>query len=148
MAAETSLRARREAVIRDHVAAENRHDPAGVAASFARPCYDVPAMGPAGQAVGAEAVQALLGGIWAAFPDWQAEPGPLHHADDAVFVEVRMAGTQQGPFAGLPPSGRRMDVRVGCLFEFEEDRLVCERVYFDFATVLQQLGALPAPAKR
>ena len=27
--------------------------------------------------------------------------------------------------------------------EFEEDRLVCERVWFDFATIMRQLGVLP-----
>jgi hypothetical protein len=26
--------------------------------------------------------------------------------------------------------------------EFEEDRLVCERVWFDFATIMRQLGVL------
>jgi len=35
---------------------------------------------------------------------------------------------------------------VACIFDFEEDRLVCEKVYFDFATMLRQLGALPEPA--
>ena len=40
-----------------------------------------------------------------------------------------------------------MDVRVACLFEFGEDQLVCAKVYFDFATILQQLGALPAPGQ-
>jgi len=32
---------------------------------------------------------------------------------------------------------------VATLFEFDEDRLLCERVYFDFATVLRQLGVIP-----
>ena len=146
MAVGMDLRARREAVIQQHVEAENGHNPAGVVASFAQPRYDVPAMGPLGQAQGADAVAALIGSLFAGFPDWHATPGPLHHADAAVFVEVQMTGTQQGEFAGIPPTGRKMDVRVGCLFEFEEDRLLCERVYFDFATVLQQLGAMPAPA--
>jgi hypothetical protein len=40
-----------------------------------------------------------------------------------------------------------MDVRGAVIFEFEEDRLLCEKVYFDFATVLQQLGAMPAPGQ-
>ena len=38
-----------------------------------------------------------------------------------------------------------MDVPLAAIFEFDEDRLTCEKVYFDFATVLRQLGALPAP---
>ena len=148
MAVDVEVRARREAVIREHVAAENRHDPAGAVATFGgRPRYDVPALGPLGQVDGAEAVHDLLAGLFAPFPDWHAEPGSLHHAEDAVFMEVRMTGTQQGEFAGIPPSGRRMDVRLACLFEFEGDRLTCEKVYFDNATVLQQLGEMPAPGQ-
>ena len=142
---DTDLRARREASVKQHAEAENRHDVEATVGTFHRPRYDVPAMGPAGQANGADAVRDLFSGMWRGFPDWHVELGPLLHADNAVFVEVQMTGTHQGDFAGIPPTGRRMDVRVACLFEFEEDRLVCERVYFDFATVLQQLGALPAP---
>jgi hypothetical protein len=32
------------------------------------------------------------------------------------------------------------------LFLFEEDRLVCERVYFDSATILRQLGVAHDPS--
>jgi steroid delta-isomerase-like uncharacterized protein len=140
------LHALREALIREHVAAENDHDPARTVATFGRDArYDIPAMGPLGQLDGAEAVHGMLAGLFAAFPDFHGEPGPLHHADDAVFTEVRITGTQRDEWAGIPPSGRRIDVRIACLFEFEGDRLTCEKVYMDFATVLQQLGAMPAP---
>ncbi len=139
------LQAKREATVRQHVEAENRHDVAGVVASFAEPRYDVAPLGELGQARGGEAVEELLSGMFAAFPDWHAEPGPLLHADEAVFVEVRMTGTQRGEWAGIPATGRPIDVRVACLLEFEGERLLCERVYFDFATVLRQLGALPEP---
>jgi limonene-1,2-epoxide hydrolase len=30
------------------------------------------------------------------------------------------------------------------IFEFDDDRPVCERVYFDSATLLRQLGILPS----
>src|SRR5579885_3595011 len=135
------LRNRREAVVRAHMDAENGHDPAGTVQTFHAPRYDVPAMGELGQATGATAVHDLIASLFAGFPDWHAElTTPLLHADDAVFAEVRMTGTHRGEFAGIPPTGKRMDVRVATLFEFDEDRLLCERVYFDFATVLRQLG--------
>jgi steroid delta-isomerase-like uncharacterized protein len=136
---------RREAIVIEHVAAENRHDPDGTVATFHEPRYDVPAMGPAGQASGPQAVRDLLGGLWTGFPDWHAEPTtPFHHSERSVFVEVRMTGTHQAEFAAIPATGRRIDVRVGCLFEFDGTHLICERVYFDFATILQQLGVLHA----
>ena len=34
---------------------------------------------------------------------------------------------------------------MAALFLFEEDRLVCERVYFDSATILRQLGIAHDP---
>src|SRR5262245_26961530 len=135
-----SLRARREAVIQKHVAAENEHDAAAALATFRRPRYDVVPLGFVSD--GAAAVEELLTGLMAGFPDFHAEILSLHHADSAVIVEVRMTGTQQGPWAGITPTGRSMDVRVACIFEFEDDGLVCEKVYFDFATLLRQLGQL------
>ncbi len=34
---------------------------------------------------------------------------------------------------------------MAAIFEFEEDRLVCERVYFDQNTILRQLGIAHDP---
>jgi hypothetical protein len=33
-----------------------------------------------------------------------------------------------------------MEVAAALVFEFEDDGLVCERVYFDHATILRHLG--------
>ena len=100
-------------------------------------------MGEAGQPADANAVRAMWVGIITAFPNIHIEPGPLYHGDTHVFMEVRMTGTHQGDFVGIPATGRSFDARVACLYEFEEDQLVCERVYFDFAGIMRQLGVLP-----
>jgi steroid delta-isomerase-like uncharacterized protein len=148
MAASAELRTRREAVIRQHVEAENGHDATGTVATFdGHARYDIPALGHQALVDGNEAVHALLAGMFAAFPDFHAEPGPLRHADDAVFLEAQLTGTQHGEWSGIPASGRRMDLRIACIFEFQEDRLTSEKVYMDFATVLQQLGAMPPPVQ-
>ena len=54
-------------------------------------------------------------------------------------------GTHLGSFRGLPPTGREFEMRFCAMFLFEEDRLVCERVYFDAATILRQLGIAHDP---
>ena len=54
-------------------------------------------------------------------------------------------GTHLGPFRGLPPTGRKFEMRFCAIFVFEEDRLVCERVYFDAGTILRQLGIAHDP---
>lgn len=143
---QASLRQRREATVREHIDAENRHDPDGVVATFspARASYDVPALGEAGQPTDAQAVRAMWAGLITAFPDVHIEPGPFYHGDTHVFVEIRMTGTQQADFAGIPATGRSFEARMACLYEFEQDQLVCERVYFDFAGILRQLGVFPS----
>jgi steroid delta-isomerase-like uncharacterized protein len=136
----STLRARREQIVRGHVDAESNHDVAGVLASFHQPCYDVVPLGVVSD--GAAAVEELLTGLLAGFPDFKAEILTMHHADTAVILEARMTGTQNGPWAGIEPTGRSMDLRLAAIFEFDEDRLMCEKVYFDFATLLRQLGKL------
>ena len=54
-------------------------------------------------------------------------------------------GTHEGSFRGLPATGREFEMRFCAMFVFEEDRLVCERVYFDAATILRQLGIAHDP---
>jgi hypothetical protein len=54
-------------------------------------------------------------------------------------------GTHLGPFRSLPPTGRSWELRILSEFVFEDDRLVCERVYFDSMTVLRQLGIAHDP---
>ena len=139
---QSTSRERREAVVRRHWDAENHHDPAGVVASFsaARASYDIPAFGSTGQRPDAASVRELWEDMLAAFPDFHIEPGPMLHGDNHIFVEVRVTGTHRGEFAGIPPSGRSIDLpRVANLFEFADDELVCERVYIDLAEMMRQL---------
>jgi steroid delta-isomerase-like uncharacterized protein len=135
--ADHDLRARREAVVRRHIAAENSRDLEATVASFARPRYDVVPIGAVSE--GEAAVRALVAGLLDAFPDFRFEPSVIHHAAAAVIVEGRMTGTQRGEWAGIPPRNAAMDLRVACVFDFDADRLLNETVYFDFATLHRQL---------
>jgi predicted ester cyclase len=136
-----SIRARREAIVNAHIEAEAvTHDVAATVATFRHPRYEVPALGAV--ADGAEAVNGLVSGLFAAFADFYLHKIALHHADDAVIVEVRFAGTQRGVWAGIEPTGKRMEVQSVLIFVFEGDSLVCEKVYFDHATVLRQLDVI------
>jgi steroid delta-isomerase-like uncharacterized protein len=135
----TSLRQRREAIVNQHADAENRHDVAATVATFHHPRYEVNGV----PSDGAEAVRELLQGMMDALPDLHAELGKMRHADDAVFGEGRITGTHDGEWAGIPPTGRRVEFPLVAIFEFDDDRLLCEKVYFDMATVLTQMGVLP-----
>jgi predicted ester cyclase len=65
----------------------------------------------------------------------------VHHADDAVIVECKFGGTHRGRWAGIAPTGNRVEVESALIFVFEGEHLVCEKVYFDHATILRQLHA-------
>jgi hypothetical protein len=38
-------------------------------------------------------------------------------------------------------AGKQMAVQAACIFVFEGEKLVCEKVYFDHGTVLRHLTA-------
>lgn len=133
------LRARREAVVRRHMEAENVHDFETVMGTFAHPRYEII---PTGQVHdGDAAVRQYFRDTRAAFPDQRNEPIALRHADDAVVAEFWLLGTHRGPLLGIEPTGRSFRVRMLALFLFEPggDGIVCERVYFDSASMLRQL---------
>ena len=132
------LRARREAVVREHMASENEYDFDTTIATFGHRRYELVATGDVYD--GEEAVRGYFAESRRAFPDQRNELVALHHADDAVIVEVDILGTHLGPLRALPPTGRAFRCRTSAHFIFEDDRLVCERVYFDQLTIMRQLG--------
>lgn len=132
-----TLRQRRETIVREHIAAENAHDIPRAIATFHHPRYEVAPFGTPSD--GHQAVHDLLAGMFAGFPDFHVETPRLHHADEAVIVEFVLTGTHEGPFAGLAPTGRRIEIPLVGIFDFEDDRLMCEKVYFDMATLLRQI---------
>jgi len=139
----TTLRERWEAVVREHMDSENRHEFDVTLRTFAHPRYELIATGEVHD--GAAAVAAYYQTSRTAFPDQRNEVRAMHHSDDAVIVEFDLLGTHNGPLRGIPPTGRAFRCRMVALFLFEGagDRIVCERVYWDVATMLRQLGLLP-----
>jgi steroid delta-isomerase-like uncharacterized protein len=141
-----SLRERREAIVREHMASENVHDFDTTIGTFEHPRYELIATG---ETYDGEAdVRRYYAETRTAFPDQRNEVVALHHADDSVVVEFVLLGTQLGPLRGLPPTGRAFRCRMTAFFPFEGDRLVGERVYFDQATILRQLGLAHDPGSR
>ncbi|HEX3510905.1 MAG TPA: ester cyclase [Solirubrobacteraceae bacterium] len=137
------LRARREAVVREHMESENVHDFDATIGTFGHPRYEIV---PTGEVYDGEPeVRRYYAETRAAFPDQRNELISLRHADDAVIVEFDLLGTHLGPLRSLPPTGREFRCQMTAFFEFEGDRIVCERVYFDQNTLLRQLGLARAP---
>jgi steroid delta-isomerase-like uncharacterized protein len=140
---QTELRRTREAILEAHSAAESAQDLDAVIATFHHPRYEIV---PTGEVYdGEDAVRRYHGENFAGFPDLTVAPIAAHHGDDAVAEEAWVSGTHLGTYHGLPPTGRHLRVRVCGIYVFENDRLVCERVYYDLLTVLRGLGVARDP---
>ena len=133
------LRERREAVVREHMESENRHEFDVTMGTFDHPRYEIMATGEVYD--GAEQVAEYFRTTRAAFPDQRNENAVLHHADDAVIVEFDLLGTHEGELRGIAPTGKSFRCRMCALFLFEPggEGIVCERIYFDQATIARQL---------
>jgi steroid delta-isomerase-like uncharacterized protein len=135
---DADLRARRDSVIREHMDSENRLDFAATIATFDHPRYELIGTGQIFD--GADEVMGYYSSSRAAFADQRNEIHSLRHADDAVVVEFDLLGTHTGDFLGIPPTGKSFRARMAAIFEFADDRITCERIYFDSGTILRQLG--------
>ncbi|HEX8769683.1 MAG TPA: ester cyclase [Acidimicrobiales bacterium] len=136
--ADTDLRLRRERLVRASMDAKSRHDVEATLAVFADPACDVVPLGVA--ITGEVALAELFHQLFDAFPDLRLERLATYDGDNIVVVDTRMTGTQCGAWAGVPATGRPIDIRCACIYHFEEDRLVKETVFFDQATLLAQIG--------
>jgi steroid delta-isomerase-like uncharacterized protein len=137
------LAARRK-LVEEHVREENRHaldtlmDTFGAEASF-----DVNAEHIAGR----DGVRQFYTEVFKGFPDFTIDVRQTHASDDAVILEVIIRGTHAGPFRGIPATGRQVEVPLCAVFPFDQnEKLAGERLYYDVALMLTQLGVLPQPA--
>jgi steroid delta-isomerase-like uncharacterized protein len=143
MAPNPLLRRKREAIVREHMDSENRHEFDATIATFEHPRYELVATGDVYD--GTEEVERYFEESRRAFPDQRNELLSLHHADEAVLVEAVVRGTHTGPLRSLPPTGRTYELPILSIFVFDDDKLLCERVYFDATTTLRQLGVARDP---
>jgi steroid delta-isomerase-like uncharacterized protein len=136
---QADLDQRRLAMVREHMESENRHEFDVTMATFDHPRYEII---PTGEVFdGPEEVARYFQITREAFPDQRNENASLLLAENAVIVEFDLLGTHRGELRGIPPTGRSFRCRVCAIFEFApgSDHIICERVYFDAATIMGQL---------
>jgi SnoaL-like polyketide cyclase len=69
-----------------------------------------------------------------------------HPSVRAIVVEVIVRGQHLGPWRGLPATGSRIEIPLCGIFTFDnEDRVAGEKIYYDRATLLRQLGLFHEP---
>ena len=124
--------------VEEYVAAWNRHDAAGLVATFAEggtyrdPTTGGPLAGPA--------ISGYAAGLWSAFPDLSFEIVTLAGGAGLVVAEWVMRGTNLGSALGLPPTGKQLEL-PGVDVIRVADGAICSVVgYFDTRAFAEQLG--------
>lgn len=133
------LRLRRLEVIEEHFRTEVEQEFDVTLTTFnGHPHYEIMATGEVFD--GADEVMGYYQRTRTAFPDQRHDNVRLHVADDAVIAEFDLLGTNLGEFYGLPPTGQAFRVPVIAVFFFEGEGITNERIYFDAASLLTQIG--------
>jgi steroid delta-isomerase-like uncharacterized protein len=138
----TAARLRR---VDEHIRGENDHDLPGIMRTFgATARFDDEPWNDHHE--GHDQVQAFYAGLLQALPETHLDVQRRHAGDAAVILEVIVRGRHFGPWRGLPPTGRRVELPLCGIFTFDdEDRIAGERAYYDRATLLRQLGVFHEP---
>ena len=89
---------------------------------------------------------AFMGAFTAAFPDARIAVADTVGERDLVATRWTITGTHRGDFQGIPPTGRPVTMAGVDISRVVDGRIAEHWAQFDVLGVLQQIGAIPAPA--
>ena len=61
-----------------------------------------------------------------------------------MIAQTRYQGTHRGRFLDYEPTGKPVDLPLAVVIRFRDGLMAGERFYYDLATLLRQIGVLPA----
>jgi steroid delta-isomerase-like uncharacterized protein len=97
---------------------------------------------------GADQAIAIWKGWADAFPDSRATVHSATATGSTVVLEVTWQGTHNRPLAtptgSIPASNKPIQIRACLVTELNGEMVSQQRHYFDMATLLRQIGALPS----
>jgi steroid delta-isomerase-like uncharacterized protein len=122
----------------------NKHDPDAAVACGHPQRYEDEFLALGETIRGREAMREYFATMMAALPDLQMDIGRLTATDGVAVVEWTLTGTfSGGPFGGLRPTGKRVELR-GCeVMEIDQGLVGHNTIYFDGAEFARQVGMLP-----
>src|SRR5262249_27359594 len=129
----------------EHVRRENAHDLRGIMDTFGGSArYDDEPW--ADHRTGHQGVESYYQELLTALPDLHIGIEHQTASEDRVVLEVRISGTHNGTWRGLPATGRKVDFPLCGVFTFDEQgKLAGERIYYDRGNVLEQVGLYRDP---
>jgi predicted ester cyclase len=98
---------------------------------------------PPGVAPGAEGVRQQFDGFRVAFPDFRATILDQVAEGDKVVTRKVFHGTHLGPFQGIAPTGREVEIHLIDIVRVADGRIVEHWNCVDRLGLLAQLGVLP-----
>jgi steroid delta-isomerase-like uncharacterized protein len=101
---------------------------------------------PPGLPAGREGVRALFAALRHAFPDLRAEIHDQVAEADRVVTRKTLRGTHRGEFLGIPATGRAVSFAVIDVLRVRDGQITDHWNVVDRLHLLEQLGALAAPA--
>ncbi len=130
----------REHLVDAHFAGANARDLAAIMHTFGdAPRFEDEPWGE--RLLGRREVERHIRELLHAIPDLELEMKARHVASDAIIVEAVMRGTHQDTWHSIPATGLPIAVQACTIFTFDDrDKLGAERMYYDRATLLRQLG--------
>lgn len=91
---------------------------------------------------GPEEMKGTVRMVTAAFPDNRHEIEEVIAEGDGVVLRCTLTGTHEGPFMGIPPTGRRIEVTEIHIYRLKDGKAVEHRVGRDDLGAMRQLGVL------
>lgn len=122
----------------------NEHNVATVDELFA-PDY-VNHLLPPGTPAGPAGEKQLFYMFYSAFPDFHITINDVIGESDMVAGRWTFYGTNTGEFQGMPATGRQASFEAMNMFRLADGKIVENWPSFDQLGLMQQLGAIPAPA--
>ena len=92
------------------------------------------------------ALKQYVGAFLTAFPDLNLSIEDLLADGDKVVWRFKSSGHQNGPFMGMPATGKTGNVTGIVIFRLENSRIVEGWVNIDVLGLLQQVGIIPMAA--
>lgn len=124
-----------------HSKAEDRRDLEGLIRTLAPDCvYEIVTTGQRWE--GHEGARAFYTEFLGAFPDVKFELRDIVIGPQGVVEVADMVGTHQGPWAGMPPSGQAIRLRIIIHFPWDPEAglFAGERIYYDRQALADQAG--------
>ena len=88
----------------------------------------------------------FIGAFIGAFPDLRHLVYDVLVDGDRAAVRIAIEGTHQGELMGVPPTQRPVSFGAIYIFHFDDGVIVEHWITTDTLGLLQQIGAIPAPA--